>query len=315
MSTTQAANPPAPLVSLTEDETALPRHGSPVRRRKCPPAREEDGRGRRLRTLADRPVLRAWPDGHRSARAVWRWRRHVLRGDSRGGRTVARRSLSRRRRRCAEHAGQQRPAALDHRRPEEALPAADVQGHGRCLCAQRSQFRLRRFRLADPRRTEGQRVRAQRTEAVDHQRQGGGRFHSAGHRRSVCRIQRHHGLHRRENFPGLCRRQERRQARHPRLQHLRADSGRLPRAQGQCAGRGRQGLQDRDRDAERRPHRYRRANARPGARRVGVRRQVRAGAQAVRQAPSPSSRASSSRSRRWRPRSKLPACCSTTALA
>ena len=41
--------------------------------------------------------------------------------------------------------------------------------------------------------------------------------------------------------------------------------------------------------------------------------QVRAGAQAVRQEPSPSSRASSSRSRRWRPRSKPRACCCTTA--
>ena len=39
---------------------------------------------------------------------------------SRGG------CLGRRHRGCAEHAGEQRPDALDHRRAEEALPAEDV---------------------------------------------------------------------------------------------------------------------------------------------------------------------------------------------
>ena len=102
----------------------------------------------------------------------------------------------------------------------------------------------------------------------------------------------------------LHRRQEGRQARHPRFQHVRADPGRLPRAERKRAGRSRQGLQDRHRDAERRPHRHWRADAGPGARRLGVCREVRAGAQAVRQERSPSSRASSSRSRRWRRRSK-----------
>jgi alkylation response protein AidB-like acyl-CoA dehydrogenase len=45
-------------------------------------------------------------------------------------------------------------------------------------------------------------------------------------------------------------RQERGQAGNPRLLHLRADSGRMPSAQGQRGGRSGQGLQDRDRDAE-----------------------------------------------------------------
>jgi len=39
---------------------------------------------------------------------------------------------------------------------------------------------------------------------------------------------------------------KRRQAGHPRFLDLRADPGRLPRSQRQCAGRGRQGLQDSD---------------------------------------------------------------------
>ena len=162
---------------------------------------------------------------------------------------------------------------------------------------------------------KGERIRPQRPEAVDHQRQGSRRLHSARDGRSRRGLQRHHRVHRREKFPRLYRRQERRQAGHPRLQHLRADSGRLPRAQGERAGRGRQGLQDRHRNAERRPHRHRRADARPGARRVGVRGEVRAGAQAVRQAHRRVSRAFSSRSRRWPPRSRPRACCSTTAPA
>ena len=58
-------------------------------------------------------------------------------------------------------------------------------------------------------------------------------------------------------------RQERRQARHPRQQHVRADPRRLPRAARERARRGRQGLQDRHRDAQRRTHRHRRADDRP----------------------------------------------------
>ena len=52
----------------------------------------------------------------------------------------------------------------------------------------------------------------------------------------------------------------------------------------QILGDGRQGLQGRDRDAERRPHRHRRADARPRAGRARSHREVHQGAQAVRQA-------------------------------
>ena len=65
------------------------------------------------------------------------------------------------------------------------------------------------------------------------------------HRGSERRLQGHHRVSRRERFPRLHRRQERGQARHPRLLHLRTDPGGLPRAQGERARRGRQGLQDR----------------------------------------------------------------------
>ena len=60
-------------------------------------------------------------------------------------------------------------------------------------------------------------------------------------------------------------RQEGRQARHPRQQHLRADPRGLPGAARQRARRDRQGLQGRDRDAERRADRHRRADDRPRA--------------------------------------------------
>ena len=64
-------------------------------------------------------------------------------------------------------------------------------------------------------------------------------------------------------FDGFHGRQEGGQARHPRQQHVRADPRRLPRAARERARRGRQGLQDRHRDAQRGAHRHRRADDRP----------------------------------------------------
>ena len=65
--------------------------------------------------------------------------------------------------------------------------------------------------------------------------------------------------------PPVSSRQEGRQARNSRVVHLRADSGRLPRADAERARRSGQGLQDRHRDAERGPHRDRRADDGAGA--------------------------------------------------
>ena len=97
------------------------------------------------------------------------------------------------------------------------------------------------------------------------------------------RLQGHHRLHGRARHGRLLGRQEGRQARHPRQQHLRAALRRLPRAQGQRARRGRQGLQGGDRDPERGPRRHRRADARAGAGRLRPHRRLREGARAVRQ--------------------------------
>ena len=76
------------------------------------------------------------------------------------------------------------------------------------------------------------------------------------------RLSRHHVLPGRARLPGIPGRQEGRQARHPRVVHLRADPGRLPGARRQRARRSRQRLQDRHRNLERRPHRDRRADGR-----------------------------------------------------
>ena len=81
------------------------------------------------------------------------------------------------------------------------------------------------------------------------------------------------------------------------------------------ARRGRQGLQGRDRDAERRPHRHRRADARPRRRRARPRDPLHEGAQAVRQGdrrlPGRAVPARARRRRTSRPR----ACSSTTPRA
>ncbi len=73
------------------------------------------------------------------------------------------------------------------------------------------------------------------------------------------------------DFPGFSVGKKERQARHPGLQHHRAHPRELPGAEGERARPGRPGLQDRDRDAERRPDRdrgsddrcRRRAHSRP----------------------------------------------------
>ena len=87
--------------------------------------------------------------------AVRRRRRQVLRSDPGGGGNVARRRLRRRRRRRAEHAGQQCIAALGQRGAEETLPAAHGRRHLRRLRAERSRFRIRRLRPADPAELKG----------------------------------------------------------------------------------------------------------------------------------------------------------------
>ena len=85
-------------------------------------------------------------------------------------------------------------------------------------------------------------------------------------------------------FPGFYGGQEGEQARHPRQLHLRADPRGLPGAEGERAGRARQGLQDRHRDPERGPHRDRSPDGGGGPGQLRARPSLCPGAAAVRQA-------------------------------
>ena len=63
-------------------------------------------------------------------------------------------------------------------------------------------------------------------------------------------IQGDYGISGGARFSGFHRRQEGRQAGHSGVEHLRTDSGRLLRSEGERARGDRKGLQDRDRNAE-----------------------------------------------------------------
>ena len=203
---------------------------------------------------------------------------------ARGRGAVGRRPVGRRPGRRAEHAGRERDPALGLRRHQAAVPAAPGRRHGRRLRAVRGGIRERRVRAGHQGESRRRRLRAQRPQAVDHQRQRGRRLHRVRQRQPGRRLPRHHRVPGGARRPGLQRRQEGRQARHPREQHVRADPRGLPRRRVAGPRRGRQRLQGRDRDAERGAHRHRRADDRPREGRARPRGAVHEGAQAVRQA-------------------------------
>ncbi len=149
---------------------------------------------------------------------------------ARGRGAVGRRPLGRRPRRRAEHAGGERHHAVGIGRRQAALPAAPGRRHGGRLRAVRGRLRQRRVRAGDAGRRRRRPLRHQRPQALDHQRQRGRRLHRLRQRQAGRRLPRHHRVHGRARLPGLHRRQEGRQARHPREQHLRAHPRGLPRA-------------------------------------------------------------------------------------
>ena len=122
----------------------------------------------------------------------------------------------------------------------------------------------------------------------------------------------HHGVPRRARRARLHRGQEGGQARHPRQQHLRAALRGLLRGRRQRAGRGGQGLQGRNRDAQRGAHRHRRADDRPRAGRARPRRRLHEGAQAVRQGDRRLPGGAVPARAGWRPSSRPPGSWSTT---
>ena len=124
--------------------------------------------------------------------------------------------------------------------------AAHGCGPVRRVRTERGGFGLGRVCAADESRAQGQRLRSQRTQVVDHERQRSGLFvlfatvdPAAGYKGITAFLIE-------KEFPGFTVGQERRQAGHPRFVHLRVDSGRLPRPQVQRSRRSGQGIQDRD---------------------------------------------------------------------
>ena len=152
----------------------------------------------------------------------------------RGRSAVARRPGCRRARRRPQHAGHQRADAMGQRRdPATLSPAAGIPCDRR-VRAVGSRLGQRRVRDDDPGGRARRRLGIDRPEALDHQRQRGGRLHRVCQRQSGGRLPRDHGVSGRARIRGLQRGQEGRQAGHPREQHLRAGARRVPRAARKC---------------------------------------------------------------------------------
>ena len=83
---------------------------------------------------------------------------------------------------------------------KKRYPAAHGSRHLRRLRPERSRFGIGRLRAADPGHAQGQRLRSQRTQTVDHQWQGSRPLRAVCHRRSRRRVQGNHRLSHRERI-------------------------------------------------------------------------------------------------------------------
>ncbi len=169
----------------------VPRRRARVRGGADPAAGAADGRGVVHPARADRRLLRARADGDRDSRG-----RTAAAGATFFMATIAIEELARvdavgrGAGRRAEHARQQRAAALGQRGAEgEVLPAAGVEVGGR-LRAERGGLGLGRLRARVPRRGQGRPLRAHRAQALDHERRRGGAVHRDGDARSRPRATR-----------------------------------------------------------------------------------------------------------------------------
>ena len=118
-----------------------------------------------------------------------------LRAGRRGA--VPGRPVDRRPGRRPEHARRQRAAPLGHRRREAALPAGAGGQDGRRLRAVGGRVGQRRLRHDDAGGRARRRLRPQRAQALDHQRQRGRHLHRLRQRQPRGRLPRHHGVPRR----------------------------------------------------------------------------------------------------------------------
>ena len=182
-------------------------------------------------------AARAWA----TSRTWWRWRRSRRASASVGLSYGAHSNLcvNQIRRNGTEAQKQQVPAQADLRR---ARGRAGDERAGRGL-----RRGLHEAASAEQARRP---LRAQRQQDVDHQRPRRRRAGRLRQDRAGGRAARHHRLPDREGHEGLLHRAEARQARHARLQHLRAGVRGLRGAGGERAGRGerrREGADERPR--------------------------------------------------------------------
>ncbi|CAN4027659.1 dUTP diphosphatase, partial [Dysosmobacter welbionis] len=136
-----------------------------------------------------------------------------------------------------------------HRGPEGQVPAHADQGpQGRRLLPDRIRRRFRRRQGPDRGQAGRRPLCPQRLQDLHHQRLRGRRVRGLRHDRQVQGHPRHLRLHRGEQLPRLLRGQARREDGPARLPHRRDRVHRLHRSQGEPAGPGGQGLQDRHAD-------------------------------------------------------------------
>ncbi len=162
----------------------------------------------------------------------------------------------------AEHAGQQRLPPLGLGGAQAEVPAAARQREGRRLRALRGRLRLRRLRARHPRGAGGRRLPPDRPKLWITNGAEAEIFIVFANVEPGRRLQGDHRLHRREGVRRLLGREEGGQAGDPRLVHHRAGAGGCVRPGGERARRGRAGVQDGDRDAQRGADRDRRADDR-----------------------------------------------------
>src|SRR6184192_241471 len=260
----------------------VPRHGARVRGPGCQASRRRDGAGIGARPRPHRPVLRDRDHGDRDSRSLRGSGGKPPHDRARGGRAVRGGRVARDLRRCAEHACQQPAPQVGERRTAATLsPPPRRRCRGR-LRAVGARVRLGRVRPADEGHAPTRPLGARGPQVVDHQRGRSGAVRGIRERRLHAGLQRDHRVRDRARLPRALGRQEGRQARHPRVEHVRTDPRRLRAARDQRSGRGGQRLQGGDRDPQHRPHRHRRSNDRRSAGGARCDAPVREGAQPIR---------------------------------
>ena len=307
---TTHSHPEVPaLTTLSDDERLFRDSVYEFADREIRPLVREMDEHAKIPARAHRQAVRPRRDGHRNSRELRRRRRQLLplRPGRRGA--LAGRPVDRRAGRRAEHARHQRAAPLGQRRHQAPLPAeaGGERRSARTRCrkparaATRSRWRRARSSATATGSITGRKLWITNANEADLFIVFANVNPEAGYRGITAFLVE-------RGFARLHRRQEGRQARHPREQHLRAAVRGLPRAARQRARRSRQGLQGRDRDAERGAHRHRRADDRPRAGRARSHDRLHEGPQAVRQGDRRvPGRAAPDRARRDRDRSRAPA--------